>query len=146
MFLKELNHQEAVAFISLVENFANVDEVFAKEEKLLIKDYVEELTLNNEDIKNISLESSVEVLKNSSERSKNIVFFELVGLALVDGSYNEKEIAFLNKIAKEFEISEVRINSYINFFHEVQILYTLTFSNVDAKIEELKNKAEALLV
>jgi hypothetical protein len=37
MFLNELSNQEAIAFLNLVENFARVDKVFAKEEEELIK-------------------------------------------------------------------------------------------------------------
>lgn len=145
MFLNELNKNEALAFVNLVKNFATVDEVFAKEEEELINDYIEELNLKGLEVAKDSLESSVNTLKSSSDRNKNIVFFELVGLALVDGSYDEKEIIFLNNLAKDFGISEIKVNSYINFFHEVQLLYTVTFSNIDEKIEELKNKANTLL-
>ncbi len=145
MFLNELNKNEALAFVNLVKKFATVDEVFAKEEEELINDYIEELNLKNLEIANESLEVSVNTLKSSSNRNKNIVFFELVGLALVDGNYDEKEIVFLNNLAKDFGIDEIKVNSYINFFHEVQLLYTVTFSNVEEKIEELKNKANALL-
>ena len=45
MFLTELNTEEASAFLSLVTQFAKVDETFAKEEKRLIADYLDELSL-----------------------------------------------------------------------------------------------------
>ena len=47
MFLNELKKDEAIAFLELVNQVANVDEVFAKEEKELIEDYKEELKLKN---------------------------------------------------------------------------------------------------
>ena len=85
MFLTELNTEEASAFLSLVTQFAKVDETFAKEEKRLIYDYLDELSLKEEDIKNLSYEEIINVLKKSKNRIKSIVYFELVGLALVDG-------------------------------------------------------------
>ena len=41
MFLSELNTEESNAFLSLVTQFAKVDETFAKEEKRLIDEYLD---------------------------------------------------------------------------------------------------------
>ena len=116
MFLTELNTEEASAFLSLVTQFAKVDETFAKEEKRLIYDYLDELSLKEEDIKNLSYEEIINVLKKSKNRIKSIVYFELVGLALVDGEYGDKEIDFLDKIAVSLDIRRDKKIAFANYF------------------------------
>ena len=56
---------------------ANVDEVFAKEEKELIEDYKEELKLPKDyEMKNISYEDIMKVLSKATVRNKRIIYFE----------------------------------------------------------------------
>lgn len=145
MFLNELNNQEATAFLNLVESFAKVDTVFAKEEEDLIKDYVKELGLNTSEIPSLSVEAATNKLNEGAARIKNIVFFELVGLALIDGEFEEAEIKFLDDLADKFNISKEKFNSFIDFFIDVKLVYDLTFSKADEKIKDLEARAEALL-
>jgi hypothetical protein len=49
MFINELNKQEAAAFISLVKKLAEVDNAFLIEEFTLIKEYVKELNLGDDE-------------------------------------------------------------------------------------------------
>lgn len=145
MFLSELNNQEAIAFLNLVESFAKVDKVFAKEEEELIKDYVKELNLNNSEILSLDVNTATDNLSESPRRIKNIVFFELVGLALIDGEYEDAEIKFLANLADKFSISKEKLSSFVDFFIDVKLVYDLTFSKADEKIKDLEARAEALL-
>ena len=145
MFLTELNTEEASAFLSLVTQFAKVDETFAKEEKRLIYDYLDELSLKEEDIKNLSYEEIINVLKKSKNRIKSIVYFELVGLALVDGEYGDKEIDFLDKIAVSLDIRRDKKIAFANYFFNFKEIYDFSVVEAESKIELLKEDAEALL-
>ena len=145
MFLTELNTEEASAFLSLVTQFAKVDETFAKEEKRLIYDYLDELSLKEEDIKNLSYEEIINVLKKSKNRIKSIVYFELVGLALVDGEYGDKEIDFLDKIAGSLDIRRDKKIAFANYFFNFKEIYDFSVVEAESKIELLKEEAEALL-
>ena len=145
MFLTELNTEEASAFLSLVTQFAKVDETFAKEEKRLIYDYLDELSLKEEDIKNLSYEEIINVLKKSKNRIKSIVYFELVGLALVDGEYGDKEIDFLDKIAFSLDIRRDKKIAFANYFFNFKEIYDFSVVEAESKIELLKEEAEALL-
>ena len=98
MFLNELDKNEGIAFMQLVKGLANSDNVFAKEEKNLYNDYLEELNIKENEIPDANLNCIYENLKSSSERSKNIIYFELIGLALIDGEYDEKEVDLLEEI------------------------------------------------
>ena len=145
MFLTELNTEEASAFLSLVTQFAKVDETFAKEEKRLIADYLDELSLKEEDIKDLSYEEIINVLKKSKNRIKSIVYFELVGLALVDGEYGDKEIDFLDKIAISLDIRRDKKIAFANYFFNFKEIYDFSVVEAESKIELLKEEAEALL-
>ena len=145
MFLTELNKEEASAFLSLVTQFAKVDETFAKEEKRLINDYLDELNLKETDIKDLSYEEIINVLKKSKNRIKSIVYFELVGLALVDGEYGDKEIDFLDKIAVSLDIRRDKKIAFANYFFNFKEIYDFSVVEAESKIELLKEEAEALL-
>ena len=145
MFLTELNKEEASAFLSLVTQFAKVDETFAKEEKRLIDEYLDELNLKEKDIKDLSYEEIINVLKKSKNRIKSIVYFELVGLALVDGEYGDKEIDFLDKIAVSLDIRRDKKIAFANYFFNFKEIYDFSVVEAESKIELLKEEAEALL-
>ena len=145
MFLSELNTEESNAFLSLVTQFAKVDETFAKEEKRLIDEYLDELNLKEEDIKNLSYEEIINVLKKSKNRIKSIVYFELVGLALVDGEYGDKEIDFLDKIAVSLDIRRDKKIAFANYFFNFKEIYDFSVVEAESKIKLLKEEAEALL-
>ena len=145
MFLSELNTEESNAFLSLVTQFAKVDETFAKEEKRLIDEYLDELNLKEEDIKNLSYEEIINVLKKSKNRIKSIIYFELVGLALVDGEYGDKEIDFLDKIAVSLDIRRDKKIAFANYFFNFKEIYDFSVVEAESKIELLKEEAEALL-
>ncbi|MBV7272676.1 TerB family tellurite resistance protein [Clostridiaceae bacterium UIB06] len=145
MFLNELNKKEANAFINLVEALANVDNVFAKNEKDLIDDYIQELELDEKNIKKIDFETSVKEFEKAEEKIKNIIYFELVGLALCDGEYDEKEIQFLKGLAARFNISKNKQYEFINYFKTVKEIYDNTVVDYEGKIELLKKSAMELI-
>lgn len=145
MLLNELNKKESIAFINLVKTLATIDEVFAENEKNLINEYIEELSLVNETIENLQFESAVKELAASKDRIKNIIYFELVGLALSDGEYEEKEVEFLNNIAAEFNISSKKQQDFINYFKLVKRTYDSTLVDYESKLQLLKKSAMDLL-
>ena len=145
MFLDELNKNEGIAFMQLVEGLAKSDNTFAKEEKNLYNDYLEELNIKEDEIPEANLNSVYENLKYSSERSKNIIYFELVGLALIDGEYNEKEVDFLEEIGKNLEIKRDKRISFANYFYNFVDVCGFSVVDSESKIALLKEQAEKLL-
>lgn len=145
MFLNELNKKEAIAFINLVEALANVDSVFAQNEKDLIEEYIEELSLDKENIEKLEFESVVKELEVASDRVKNIIYFELLGVALCDGEYDEKEIQFIKGLAVRFNISINKQHEFINYFKMVKEIYDTTVVDYESKIELLKKSAMDLI-
>ena len=145
MFLEELNKGESVAFVNLVKKLAMVDRVFAREERKLIKEYISELKLKNEDVKDMTLDVIMEQLKDSTDRIKTIIYFELVGLALVDGKYDEKEIDFLDEVAEKLNIVRSKKIAIANYFYNFKEIYNFSVIDSNSKIDLLKENAELLL-
>lgn len=145
MFLNELNENEAILFLQLVNEVANIDEIFAKEEKTLIEDYKKELDLVNVEVKKTSYEEVINELKKSTARSKLIVYFEIVGLALIDGDYEEKEVDFLEKIAFDLGIPRSKKIAIANYFFTFTELYNFSVVDAESKVDLLKEQAEAIL-
>ncbi|BCZ48551.1 hypothetical protein psyc5s11_46180 [Clostridium gelidum] len=145
MFLNELSKNEGIAFMQLVKGLANSDNTFAKEEKNLYTDYLEELSIKENEIPDANLNSIYEKLKNSSERKKNIIYFELIGLALIDGEYDEKEVEFLEGIGGKLEIKRDKRISFANYFYNFVDVYGFSVVDAESKINLLKEQAEKLL-
>ncbi|EJT5918978.1 hypothetical protein QTJ02_02205 [Clostridium perfringens] len=131
MFLKELNKEQGLAFINLVTEFALADENIKKEEEDLIRIYLKELDLEEEELGNLSYEESVETIKNSSEKVKNIVYFELIRIGLVDEDCDIEEVDFLEKISKDLNISRAKKIQVANCF------YNFSEKDGEAKLEEM---------
>lgn len=129
----------------MVKGLANSDDTFAKEEKNLYNEYLEELNIIESEIPNTNLNSVYEILKNSSERSKNIIYFELIGLALIDGEYDEKEVDFLEEIGKNLDIKRSKRISFANYFYNFVDVYGFSVVDAESKINLLKEQAEKLL-
>jgi len=141
MFLNELSKSEGIAFMQLVKDLANSDNTFAKEEKNLYNNYLDELNINESEIQDINLNSAYDTLKNSSERSKNIIYFELIGLALID----EKEVDFLEEIGKNLDVKRNKRISFANYFYNFVDVYGFSVVDAENKITLLKEQAEKLL-
>ncbi|TBX17505.1 hypothetical protein BFS06_04690 [Clostridium perfringens] len=131
MFLKELNKEQGLAFINLVTEFALADENIKKEEEDLIRTYMKELDLEEEELGNLSYEESIETIKNSSEKVKNIVYFELVRIGLVDEDCDIEEVDFLEKISKDLNISRAKKIQVVNCF------YNFSEKDGEEKLEEM---------
>jgi len=145
MFLNELNKNEGIAFMQLVKGLANSDNVFAKEEKNLYNDYLEELNIKENEILDLDLNAVYENLKDSSERNKNIIYFELIGLALIDGEYDEREVDFLEEIGKKLDVKRNKRIAFANYFYNFVDVYNFSVVEAESKITLLKEQAEKLL-
>ncbi|WP_300349718.1 hypothetical protein [Clostridium sp.] len=131
MFLKELNKEQALAFINLVTEFALVDEDIRKEEEALINTYVKELDLEKQELENLSYEKAINIIKDSSEKIKNIVYFEIVRIGLVDEDCDIEEVDFLEKVAKDLNISRAKKIQVANCF------YNFSEEDGEEKLEEI---------
>ncbi|WP_238915188.1 hypothetical protein [Clostridium sp. YIM B02555] len=145
MFLNELNKNEGIAFMQLVRYLANSDNTFAKEEKNLYEDYLKELGISEGEIKELDLNEVYTTLNNSTQRNKNIVYFELIGLALIDGEYQESEVEVLEEIGGKLDISRSKRIAFANYFYNFVDVYGFSVVDAESKINLLREQAEKLL-
>jgi len=124
MYLTLLNEKEKEAFLGLAYNLAAADGNYSDEEKDVISGYCEEMQYKFDEK---SMVKSTDTLlnmvnANSSEKTKKIIIFELVGLAMADNNYDEDERALISLMEKKFSIDigyankcEEELNKYIEF-------------------------------
>nr|WP_207715313.1 hypothetical protein [Clostridium saccharoperbutylacetonicum] len=131
--------------MQLVRYLANSDNTFAKEEKNLYEDYLKELGISEGEIKELDLNEVYTTLNNSTQRNKNIVYFELIGLALIDGEYQESEVEVLEEIGGKLDISRSKRIAFANYFYNFVDVYGFSVVDAESKINLLKEQAEKLL-
>ena len=132
--------------MQLVKVLANSDNVFEKEEKNLYKDYLKELDIQECEVSDSDLNTIYKKLSSSSDRSKNIIYFELIGLALIDGEYDEKEVGLLETLGERLDIKRSKRIAFANYFYNFVDVYGFSVVDADSKIMLLKEQAEKLLV
>ena len=112
----------------------------------LIEDYKEELKLPKDyEMKNISYEDIMKVLSKATVRNKRIIYFEILGLALIDGDYEAREIELLEKIEKDLNIERARRIAISNYFFIFTEIYNFSVVDADSKIDLLREQAEIIL-
>lgn len=138
MFLGELNRNESLAFINLVTEFALANEILEKEQEELMESFCDEMNLQKEDLEEINFEEALKIIKASSERAINIMYFEMIRVGLVDGECDFNEIEFLEKVEDELNISRAKRIKFANYF--------FNFPEInDENEEEARIAAEVLL-
>lgn len=133
MFLNELNKELGSAYISLLVEFALVDNKIEGLEKELIEKSLKEMDMNNEDRIEKTHEEIVKLIKEAGERVTNIIFFELTRVALADTEYEMSEVRFLDNLAEELNISRVKRFQMADYFYN--------HSEYDEDTEEKKEAA-----
>ncbi|WP_297437185.1 hypothetical protein [uncultured Clostridium sp.] len=138
MFLSALNKKESIAFINLISEFALADKKLCLEEKALIEEACEEMGLDDDGLKTMELEDVIEVLKDSSEKVKNTVYFELTRCGLVDDNYDMQEVEFLNEISDKLKIARATRFAFAGYFFK--------YSDTDRlNTEEARSDAAAII-
>ncbi|MEG0296940.1 MAG: hypothetical protein RR620_09470 [Clostridium sp.] len=145
MILKELSRKEGIAFIQLVLEFVKMDNVLTKEEEYKVDDYLKELHLTREDLAEITFTESLCLIKEATPRIQNIIYFELMGLALVDGDYEDHEVGFLEELANSLKISRAAKFKYANFYYEFMDSYESSNNITDDEREAFRKRAIAII-
>lgn len=106
MFLSGFNYNEKCAFFSLAKSIAEADENISKNEDNLLKQYLEEMSLNIEHITDITADDAIDTFLNSSNRVRKQVFIELFALSLCDNELAEEEDKLISHFGNSLNISE----------------------------------------
>ena len=106
MFLSGLNHNEKCAFFSLAKSIAEADKNLSKNEDDLLKQFLVEMSLNIEQITDITADDAINTFLNSSNRVRKQVFIELFALSLCDNELAEEEDKLISHFGNSLNISE----------------------------------------
>ena len=139
MLLFELNKEESRAFMRLVSEFVTVDKKINKEEKSVIEKYLNKLNMNKEEINEISHTEAIEILDQSEDKIKNMVYFELLGVALIDGDYETSEVDYLEEVADKFNISRATKIALANYYFDVDKMKNKSEEEVKEKLIKILN-------
>lgn len=135
MLLFELNKIEARAFMRVVSEFVSVDNKINKEEKNVIEKYLNKLDLNKEEISGISQKEAMETLDGCEEKVKKMVYFELLGVALIDGDYETSEVDFLEEVANRFNISRATKIALANYYFDIDNMKDKSKEEIEEKLK-----------
>lgn len=117
LFLNELSREEAIAFMHLISEFVMSDNDVNIEEKKLIDKFFKEMHIE-EELDVLRLDEALFELKKSTQRVRNIVYFELIRLGLVDCDYRVSEAEFLDSISDDLGITRSQKIKYANYFYK----------------------------
>ncbi len=108
MYLSMLSEKQKEYFLELAYQMAIIDNDFSEKERTMIESYCHEMRIAvPEVIRAGSINEIIESMKSECTMlEKKIIIFEVVGLALVDGNYDETERKVIEEITKIFEIEE----------------------------------------
>ena len=138
MFLKELNKDEAIAFTNLMSEFVLADEEVGKGEAALMERLYNEIGFPEEELVAVSFEDAINTIRSSSDRIKNIVYFELIKIGLADGEYNLDEVDFLQALGDNLEIPRSKRIAFSNYYYK--------YSDVDVEeSEEARKEVEDII-
>lgn len=127
MFLNDLSQVEKKAFLSLAVQAAQSNDDLAAEQEAMIKEYCHETGFATFDMEKAEpMDALIELFKDSAVQNRKIVLLETVGLMYADGTYDEKEEAFVRKLAVEIGISnetkqklEILIERYLELTKDI---------------------------
>ena len=119
MYLNLLTEKEQSNFMKMAYLVANIDGDFAKEEKILMSQYEEEMDLSifleEYEIKSLDVDQVIRYFDLSEKKNLRIIFTELLGLVLSDKKLEKSEKKFVNKFINYYDISD-------DFYNEAKTL------------------------
>lgn len=124
MYLAILSKEEKELFLGLAFALATADGDYSKEEKETIAAYCQEMQMefDQEKMEKPIDEILGKIKLESNKKTKKIVIFEAIGLAMTDGNYDKSERDLVTHMEKEFGIEsdfsrecELALNEYLSF-------------------------------
>ena len=106
MYLGGLSEKQKDMFLDLGIYLAKADGEFSKEEHAAFDELCAEMGINSRYEPAVSFEEALSYfVKETSRKTRNIVFFELLGIAMADEFFDKSEKTTIDKLALAFEIN-----------------------------------------
>jgi hypothetical protein len=120
MFLRNLSENEKKAFLTLADRVLKVDNVIAEEELELLRGFAQEMELS--DIKcNLPEDEAYNIFGEVENKVKRAVYTELLSLAFVDNTFDEKEMNCLKNIQEKLGLPDdfvKRVQDWLDSYME----------------------------
>jgi len=128
-----LDEKRKGIFLELAYQLALIDNDFSEKERSMIESYCNEMQIIVPEVIHARPVNEIiaDLEKECAMLEKKIMLFEILGLALVDGNYDEAERTIVADIRKVFEIEE----SFVKESEEILKDYI-----------EMQNRMNALVV
>lgn len=124
MFLHLLNNEQRELFLDLAIKATEANGVVEIEEKNMLKAFSIEMQIP---FRYTTKKTTDEILSRLSdittEKEKKILSFELIGILLADGIYDEEEKTFMIQISERANISMDVIEKMINVLDEYRNIF-----------------------
>lgn len=108
MYLSTLTNEEKVLFLGLAFDLASSDGDYSAEEQAIVQGYCYEMQIEFDE--NTMIKPSDEIIQEisriSSQRTKKIIVFEAIGLAMADNNYDDNERSIISGMEKSFGLDE----------------------------------------
>lgn len=110
MYLALLADEEKQLFLRAAVALSRIDGDFAAQEEEMLIAYCEEMSVSSKtaEWQNVDIDRRAVIDKIaavSGAVGQKIILFEMIGLAMVDGSYDRCEADFINEAAQKFNLS-----------------------------------------
>jgi len=105
MFLNRLKEEEKKAFLELAHYVARCDGNFMDEQKKIIKQYCNEMQIEDIDFDEEKFDIYDTLSKIKNKRSQKIVLLEIMVLIYADDYLHEEERKVLEKMFEEFDLN-----------------------------------------
>ncbi|MBP3476662.1 MAG: hypothetical protein J6K48_10130 [Lachnospiraceae bacterium] len=131
MYLSLLKEEQKRVFLELAYEMAFLDNDFGEKEQFMIESYCNEMQINVPPvIRARSMAEIIETIKEEWEgREKKIVLFEIIGLAMIDGNYDEKERKSIVSMTEIFGLQdkfrdecEILLKEYVEMYGKMNTL------------------------
>jgi len=120
MLLSLLNKKEMLKFLDLAIYMVDIDKEPTEVEKKVLKKMINELEPVKDEYTfrlTDTVENTIEFFVNTNNVVKNIVYLNLVTISMEDDLYNTSEWLFLEKLQKQFEISNEKRRELISLVY-----------------------------
>ena len=120
MLLSLLNKKEMLKFLDLAIYMVDIDKEPTEVEKKVLKKMINELEPVKDEYTfrlTDTVENTIAFFVNTNNVVKNIVYLNLVTISMEDDLYNTSEWLFLEKLQKQFEISNEKRRELISLVY-----------------------------
>jgi hypothetical protein len=120
MFLKNLEENEKKAFLFFANKVLRADNIIAEEELAMLGAFAQEMGLIETE-NNLSEDEAYTILDRTENKTKRAVYTELLSLAFIDNTFEEKEIDCLKNIQEKLGLPDdfiKRANEWLSSYME----------------------------